>query len=519
MKQLLRGRVLGERARRSDACYRRPPLRHSARVIRALAFALGSGLACATGAIAAGHALIMGVANYPVQPLPGVHKDTQNMQALAKDMQIPASNITVLRDRELTSEGIVRALKALDAWVKPGDQVLVYFSGHGTSYTPLEGGACRQALVGHDLRNVDKSQLQALLQPVLQRSSRSWVFLDTCFSGGLLSGMVRGGYDEEATATAKFMASRLGQGVDPCANATNVSGKVRDFNPEPSSSPALPQQALLLAAATSEQVAIDGGRVTGGFATHAITACARDKAADTNRDGITSVEETIACAQQRINSLIEQERRKPNFPYTAMTLTSESSGLGGATPLSYLANNAPQASTSIDGKALLKTLSQNADVNWKVELNASQPVYQIGQDFLGVRVRSQRSGYLTLVAAGSSGKLTRLFPNRFDANNRVEAGQELKLPRPHWLLRSKGPAGSTRILALMTHQPDPLASAFSGDGAFLAAAENSEAAKNILTRLNGMAQECGASVRRDYELEQSICPTAFGAAWIDSLEQ
>jgi len=46
-----------------------------------------------------------------------------------------------------------------------------------------------------------------------------------------------------------------------------------------------------------------------------------------------------------------------------------------------------------------------------------------------------------------------LFPNRLDANNRIEAGTELTLPRPSWNITAGGPPGVNQIVVMVSRSP------------------------------------------------------------------
>jgi hypothetical protein len=152
------------------------------------------------------YALLIGIAHYisnqNVPDLDGALPDVDAMNAaLTGDFGFRPENVTVLKDA--TRAGILAALDALIAKVKPGDYVLLYYSGHGTSlqdpfwkgHLPID--ADTGAMIPADFRRGDSMQqtLQHLvvgrtdLRPrLLKLDGKATVLglLDTCFSANLM---------------------------------------------------------------------------------------------------------------------------------------------------------------------------------------------------------------------------------------------------------------------------------------------------------------------------------------------
>jgi len=122
---------------------------------------------------------------------------------------------------------------------------------------------------------------------------------------------------------SKFYAPKLttGDPDDPCSIPSNKSKALRDF--EAGAVP-IPNYYLLAAAGTDEH-SLDGGRQFGGLATTSFYECTLPgSGADTNGDGVITLEEAKICAQKRLSPLIQP-------PYTRQTFT-EGNGPGGNTP-------------------------------------------------------------------------------------------------------------------------------------------------------------------------------------------
>lgn len=119
-------------------------------------------------------------------------------QTLIGQWQFAPADVVALRDQEATRERILREITALEERTSPGDTVLIYFSGHGTSANADENSYdlpyATGAWVPYDL---DYSSLPAVkrtlivgrrdLVPRLQRldAGGRWVVVvsDSCYSG------------------------------------------------------------------------------------------------------------------------------------------------------------------------------------------------------------------------------------------------------------------------------------------------------------------------------------------------
>lgn len=91
-------------------------------------------LACfATFSLAETHALIMTIGAYQggIPPLQGVRFDTASARDIAKRMGVKDANIRAYSDGQLTLAGMRNAFADLEQRVGDGDQVFIYYSGHG----------------------------------------------------------------------------------------------------------------------------------------------------------------------------------------------------------------------------------------------------------------------------------------------------------------------------------------------------------------------------------------------------
>lgn len=140
------------------------------------------------GGFANGHALVVGVANYPkVRPLPEtVLHDARDLRDLLTDPTAcgyPPDQVTQLLDGEATAAALRAALEALAARTDPDDTAVVYFSGHGAH------DVAQQYILPYDCNPTDLpgtaisgDEMTALTSQI--QAGRLLVLFDSCHSGG-----------------------------------------------------------------------------------------------------------------------------------------------------------------------------------------------------------------------------------------------------------------------------------------------------------------------------------------------
>lgn len=121
-------------------------------------------------------------------------------------------------------------------------------------------------------------------------------------------------------------------------------------------------------------------------------------------------------------------------------------------PTTTPAVDAPSASLST-----LQDILAQRNPRRKVQVKADKTSLKIGQDALSLNVTSSHDGYVYLVLLGSDKRsFYLLFPNGLDKENRVRAGQSLKIPRKNWQVTASGPAGTDHLLVMVTDSPRKL---------------------------------------------------------------
>jgi len=169
-----------------------------------LIFMLGAG-----PAIAKREALLIGVSSYPVSALEGPINDVAAMKkVLVSNWDFPVENIKILLDKKGTKKNILAEIAKLYDRTSSGDEIFIYFSGHGTSaedrdlnfplpttsgafipYDVREAKDIRQAI---DHLVIGKTDLRPLLEKLDKGKRHVFVAIDACYSGNA----VRGAYME-----------------------------------------------------------------------------------------------------------------------------------------------------------------------------------------------------------------------------------------------------------------------------------------------------------------------------------
>ena len=109
---------------------------------------------------------------------------------------------------------------------------------------------------------------------------------------------------------------------------------------------------------------------------------------------------------------------------------------------------------------------------------------------------AERSGYLTLVDLGTDGTVTVLFPNPYDQENAVTAGQRIEFPTESMVseIQAMPPAGRGMVRAFLTPQPLDIAV---GDDFTAGKLELANLIADAVHRAAGPAEGSDGAVRLD----------------------
>lgn len=251
------------------------------------------------------YALIIGIGQYSpdsgASVLPGIPKDMENVRKIARAMEIDERNIVELRDAQATRKNIVQALEKLRQQVQNGDQVLIYFSGHGTRLSA--SGRCSEGLITYtpgaytvaDL--LSEEDLARYTQPISQKADKLITLFDSCFSGGVLAARTR------SLAQDLGIRPRFSPAAGECSVPVN-DRNTRSFAPVMTRLGAAQENFVQIAAANYNEVSWDFPTI-GGLATHSLTQCLLGDATDLNRSGAVSLDEVRQCAQTKVDEAMK----------------------------------------------------------------------------------------------------------------------------------------------------------------------------------------------------------------------
>lgn len=124
----------------------------------------------------------------------------------------------------------------------------------------------------------------------------------------------------------------------------------------------------------------------------------------------------------------------------------------------------PAAAEETSGKDLTPVQRPLADLAapqsaLKVDAWVDHPdkTYVFGER-VALNVKTGQDAYVTVLDVGTSGKVHIIFPNRYQRDNRVRAGQVVQIPDPQadFAFQVQGPAGAELIKVIATQGQQPL---------------------------------------------------------------
>lgn len=521
------------------------------------------------------HALIIGVSQYAdkdTPPLPGARIDRESATQMATAMQVPGSNITYLQDSQATGANIRKAMADLNTKVQDGDRVFVHYSGHGTRYNDPAAGGCVEALLAYDggqSGTITNREMSELLKPITAKTDKLFVMYDACHSGGLVANAApartRGfiNPDDEGTLRPKFASI-----TEECGRPVNV--KTRNLVVEQVKTGALPQDVIHISASKDNEISFDDSN-KGGLATQFMRDCMLRDAKDLDGSGAISMDEIRQCAQTKIDQRMKNDA---NFKAHNIQLSGNTgfvpAWFSQAAPVATVASLAPvvvptpaatqtpapvpaqvavtptappkpvatvpvpaaaaptisppapavvvaPATAQLSGEQALRQMFDQRDAKRNVRVVLGKDKLKIGQDSLDFMVQSDRAGYVYVAMAGSDNKsMYLLFPNDLDQSNKIEAGQQLTLPRPNWRVKAGGPEGRDNLLIFVADSPRDLTSlAASKAGPFMSSLNNSQGRASLgalmSTSQTVTSQVCNSAVTRR---NNPLCSDAYGAAMV-----
>ena len=397
------------------------------------------------------HALIVGVSAYhddparKVEALPGVRHDMLNALVVARYLQVPIENTTLLKDEAATRDGVATAIAQLSARMNPGDRVFIYWAGHGSRYLDAPEGACVESLVPFDLKDVSNKDFASWVKPIGDKADKMLVMFDACHSAGVA----------DVSRSLGTLRPRAAPSADACRTPANV--RSRSFSSAVRDAGLSAVDVVHVASARSDEVSFEDS-LTGGLATTAMRDCLGGEAVDRDGSGAVTMAEVAACVQAKVDAKMAPF---PRLSASHLTLSGNAAfvpalfAAPAPAPTPAPPTAAPVRAADIDD--VVKEIYQQRDAKWTVRAVSGSNRVRIGDLMPAWSITSDRDGFVYVVMVGSDRQsLYLLFPNDLDRSNRITAQTAMTIPRQQWDLRAGGPAGDDEILVIVTDGPRDL---------------------------------------------------------------
>lgn len=431
--------------------------------VRCLANLIGCfSAAVVTPAMAADQVVIMAISNYPSAPLAGVRHDPQNALQLAQKLGYDTSAATILKDKQLTAQGMRDAFRELAERVQRNDRLFFYYSGHGAS--SLVGGKCSSSLVTQDEKFIETAELKSYLNLMKSKVQDALIIMDACFSGGLrdiaLPSGSRSTPGEAAISTGGLNGkSWIPKTGEKCHEPVNFTKAWQAPQDGARGLTRLPEHNFTFISAASErQVALDD-RNRGGLATISLLQCAQD-GVPTN--GLATAEQLAACAQKLVTEAVPRLNAQHGTRWTAHTLEVAGNKDRPMVDVKTLPASAPVVSDSSRSEQVVSALRQIAkdgsNGNWAFSVQPSSTAVRLADSekkrVVTFPYNSSQAGFGYVLYVGTDGQdMKQLFPEAGE-NNFLPASGEFPA------LRIDGPPGNNTYLFAMSQVPRDFESVF-----------------------------------------------------------
>ncbi|MGB9076227.1 MAG: caspase family protein [Terracidiphilus sp.] len=177
-------------------------------------------------------ALVIGISRFSDAGIPSLKYTTADANAFAAELadpaigRFPAAHVQVLTDEQATTKSIKEGLNWIARHAKANDLVVIYVATHGTPRTMDSAGGANY-LVTYDTEidaagSFDEDALYATAYPMVEladsvatrmRALRTAVILDTCYSGGSVTGGNAASGSLPDKAPSEEMLARMSEGT------------------------------------------------------------------------------------------------------------------------------------------------------------------------------------------------------------------------------------------------------------------------------------------------------------------
>ena len=410
-------------------------------------------------ALAGQKALLIGINVYPHmlpdKQLSDARQDALSMKEfLVEHWGFSSSDIRLLLDRDATKRKI---MDALNNWLPsasgPGDRVVVFFSGHGTSVRDVSGDEVDgkdEAFSPSDSsrrRGVAGLVLDDEIAVAFSRLPGREILLiaDSCHSGTVARGAALDMETNAGSATARFLPPRTFESDSESASGAQESTLIiRDEEPMSREVGSL----LTLSAAMPYQYAWSTGR--GGVFTSRLIEALTNLRADLNGNGQVTTAEVITYMKPKLASWCQNVEKCKRVGFTPNVDPKNETYVLMPPPV----DEALPVVEEDDPEAVSDVLPSVEADSISVEIHPDNR-HRVG-DAVSFTLTSTVDGYLTLLDLTAGGKLMLLFPTDEDVrrgkSGRIRANHPLHVPDKSYgfTFEAAPPIGQGQLIAVVT---------------------------------------------------------------------
>ncbi len=410
-------------------------------------------------------ALLIGINAYQfLNPLNAAVNDVRLMESVARRVWgFRDAQIEVLTDAQATAANIRDALLE---WIvlgtRPGDRVLIYYSGHGVCVPDLDGDEADgrdEALAAYDASAAGSLQFQNVitddeLRGVLDRLEGRdvMVIADSCFSGTVTRALTP--FWRSAAAEHDTLG-QLRSGItsrDFCTGRAQITAAdaYQTMRGEPGLM-AGRENVMVWTAVSATQLALETPEIGNGLFTHSFAEGLMQGRADRDRNGRITAGELLHHLRDRSQSFCERVSSQGFVCPTRITPMLEPAQRAAAIDLlSWGEQAAPGTPPSV-----ADLLPGDNALGLEVELIGGT---RLGGEPLRVRVKSPEDGYLIVLDRRDSGEVVQLFPSVCTHDSRkIRANAPITIPDAYYgcafdpIERARG-----EIIVIVTEDNVPL---------------------------------------------------------------
>lgn len=363
--------------------------------------------------------------------LPGCAVDLKDLKKMLEtDFQFPSANIISLLDASATKANVMKALDEIVAKAQPGDTVVFYYSGHGAQVPDLNDGdetidGKDEVFITYDFDKMspDTWLLDDDLRASLSRlkTKRALVLIDACHSGtGTRSAIIN--------KQAKFgFENMLGEGA---VDTDLLETSAKSGGP--------PSNHVLFAGCAANELSALGvydGVPRSLFTTALINVMPRMTTAP-----LAEVNAAIHAEMTRLHP-VAAARQNPQLETTLAVNLSVLLGPGAPTSEVAEPNNEPPVQNPGSG----------LPSSFKVAVTTNKRDYVPGEEMVA-SVISEKGGYLRLYYINKNGEANLIFPNHYQRDNKIAAGQRVEVgdASASFAFVTEAPGGTELLLAAVS---------------------------------------------------------------------